>query len=88
MPNLPLETSYWPADTTVPIRQTTAGGVLACAAERAPDVIALIAGDPDPARRRQWRYDELFATAQRAARGLCGPFEPGERIAVWAANCP
>ncbi len=88
MPNLPLETSYWPADTAEPIRPTTIGGVLACAAERAPDVIALIAGDLDPARRRRWRYDELFAVAQRAARSLRGLFEPGERIAIWAGNCP
>jgi len=88
MPNPPLEMSYWPAATAEPIRETTIGGVLACAAERAPDVIALIAGELDPARRRQWRYDELFAVAQRAARSLRGRFEPGERIAIWAGNCP
>jgi hypothetical protein len=31
---------------------------------------ALVAGDPDPARRRQWTYGQLLAEAERAARVL------------------
>jgi fatty-acyl-CoA synthase len=88
MTALPLTTAYWPADTSSPVMETTIGGVLRAAAERAPDQPALISGDPDPARRRQWRYGELLAGAEQAARALLARFEPGDRVAVWAANCP
>jgi len=88
MPRLPLTTSYWPADTTQPILDTTVGGVLRTAAERAPDQLALTEGEAEPARRRQWRYADLFAAAERAARRLAERFEPGEPVAVWAGNCP
>jgi fatty-acyl-CoA synthase len=88
MTALPLTTAYWPADTSSPVMETTIGGVLRAAAERAPDQPALISGDPDPARRRQWCYGELLAGAERAAQALLARFEPGDRVAVWAANCP
>ncbi len=86
MPELTI--SHWPADTTSPVLDTTIGGVLRTAAERAPDQAALISGDPDPARRRAWSYAELLADATRAARALRARFEPGEPVAVWAGNCP
>jgi len=57
------------------------------AARSAPDRLALIAGVPDPALRRQWTYAELHAEAERTARALLGRFKPGERIAVWAQIC-
>lgn len=60
--------SYWPADVSSPVLSTTIGGVLAAAAGRAPDQIALISGDPDPALRRQWRYRDLLTEAVRGAR--------------------
>jgi fatty-acyl-CoA synthase len=88
MTGTPLTKSYWPADTSSPVLQTTVGGVLRAAAERAPDQPALICGDPDPARRRQWRYGELLAEAERAARALRARFDPGDAVAVWAGNCP
>jgi fatty-acyl-CoA synthase len=88
MPQLPLTTSYWPADTTSPVLPTTIGGALRTAASRAPGQVALIAGSPDPARRREWRYGELLAEAERGARALRARFGPGERIAVQAGNCP
>ena len=88
MPSLPLTTSYWPADTTQPVLDTTIGGVLRTAAERAPDQVALTAGEAESAQRRQWRYAELFAGAERAARHLGERFEPGEPVAVWAGNGP
>ena len=88
LPDLPLADAYWPADTSAPILETTIGGVLRAAAERAGDQPALIAGDPDPARRRQWTYGELLADAERGARALRARFEPGEPVAVWAGNCP
>ena len=85
---LPLTTSYWPADTSSPVLETTIGGVLRAAAGRAPGQPALISGDPDPARRRQWRYGELLAEAESGARALTARFRPGDRVAVWAGNCP
>src|SRR5207342_633583 len=88
MTALPLTTSYWPADTSSPVLETTIGGVLRAAAERAGGQPALIAGDPDPARRRQWTYAGLLAGAERAAGALRARFEPGEPVAVWAGNCP
>ena len=88
MPTRPLTTSYWPASVSSPILATTIGGVLRTAARRAPGRPALIAGDPDPARRRRWSYASLLAEAERAARALLTRFEPDDRIAVWAGNCP
>jgi fatty-acyl-CoA synthase len=58
------------------------------AADAAPDRLALIAGVPDPARRRQWTYAQLYREALRTARALLTRFRPGERIAVWAQNIP
>ena len=88
MPHPPLTTSYWPADTSAPVLDTTIGGVLRAAAERAPDQPALVAGDPSPARRRQWTYDELLAEAERAAHALLARFQPGDPVAVWSGNRP
>jgi fatty-acyl-CoA synthase len=84
----PLTTSYWPADTGAPVLDTTIGGVLRAAADRAPDQPALVAGDPDPAQRRQWSYRQLLAEAERAARALLARFAPGDPVAVWSGNCP
>jgi fatty-acyl-CoA synthase len=72
--------SYWPADRSSPILDTTVGGVLRAAAGQAPDRVALIAGD------RQWTYAQLNQAAERAARSLSSRFTPGDRIAVWAGN--
>jgi fatty-acyl-CoA synthase len=74
--------SHWPADPSVPLLDSTIGGVLRSAARRAPDRVALIDGD------RRWTYAELLAEAERAARALLARFEPGEPVAVWAGNGP
>jgi fatty-acyl-CoA synthase len=87
MTTSPLTTSYWPADTSSPVLDSTIGSVLRAAAERAPEQIALIAGDPSSARR-QWSYRELLAEAERAARALLTRFAPGEPVAVWSGNRP
>ncbi len=50
--------------------------------------MALIAGVPDAAARRQWTYAELYAQSLRTARALSQRFKPGERVAVWAPNLP
>jgi fatty-acyl-CoA synthase len=83
-----LSTAYWQADTSVPVLPTTIGGILRATAESDGDRVALIGGDPDPQRRPRWSYRELLAEAERAARALLTRFQPGERVAVWAANRP
>src|SRR5207237_4134056 len=64
------------------------GGLLRKAAYSVPDRLAVIAGVPDPALRRQWTYAQLYREAQRTARARLRRFKPGERIAVWAQNIP
>jgi long-chain acyl-CoA synthetase len=83
-----LSESYYPADESEAVLDTTVGRILRDAAQAAPDLTALIAGHPDPAQRRRWSYAELLADAERCARALLGRFEPGERVAVWAPNVP
>ena len=86
--DLRLTESCWPADPSEPVLESTCGGVLRAAADRAPDAVALVAGVPDPAARRRISYAELLSEAERAARALLGRFAPGERVAVWAPNLP
>src|SRR3954451_14839861 len=76
------------AGVSTTVRDVTLGQLLEQAARSAPDRIALIAGVPDPAARRQWTYAELHTEAQRTARALLTRFKPGERVAVWAYNLP
>ena len=83
-----LTLSHATGPTEPPLRDITLGQLLAWAAETTPDRVALIAGVPDPAARRQWTYAELHAQALRTAKALRAQFEPGERVAVWAPNLP
>ena len=82
-----VQTSYWPADTSEPVAETTVGGILRAAAA-GPEMLAMVGGVPDPALRRRWTYAELLAEAEQAARALAARFAPGERVAVWAPNLP
>ena len=68
--------SYWPADTSAQVSQTTVGGILRAAAEAGPDLPAMVGGMPDPGARQRWTYAELLAEAERAARALTARFEP------------
>ena len=83
-----LTESYVAGPTKPALREMTFGDVLLNAAKAAPDRLALIAGVPDPARRRKWTYAQLYREAQRTARALFTRFKPGERVAVWAQNIP
>jgi fatty-acyl-CoA synthase len=83
-----VATSYWPADTSEPVLETTVGGILRAAAAAGPDMLAMVGGVPDPGQRRRWTYAELLAEAEQAARALTARFAPGERVAVWAPNLP
>ena len=85
---MPLTESYVPADTAIPVLETTVGGILRAAAAAAPDTIALVEGTADPATRRRWTYTELLAEAETAAKALAQRFAKGERVAVWAPNIP
>jgi fatty-acyl-CoA synthase len=80
--------SYWPADASQPVLETTVGAVLRTAAATAPDRLAMVGGVPDPADRKRWTYADLLAEAEQAARALAARFAPGERVAVWAPNLP
>ena len=67
--------------------ELTLGDLLRTAAAEHPGRAALVAAGPDPAQRRSWTYTELLSEAERVARALLVRFRPGERVAVWAANC-
>ncbi len=66
------------------VRETTVGGVLREAAERAASTVALVEGGGD----RRWDYSDLLAGAEQVARALLGRFAPGDRVAIWAPNSP
>src|SRR5579862_2440024 len=80
--------SYWPADTSVPVKETTVGGILRAAAAAGPQLLAMVGGVPDPAARQRWTFEQLLADAEQAARALTARFAPGERVAAWAPNLP
>jgi hypothetical protein len=83
-----LAESYVAGPTTPAVRDMTFGDLLRKAAEAAPERLALIAGVPDQALRRQWTYAQFYQEAKRTARALLTRFKPGERVAVWAQNIP
>jgi fatty-acyl-CoA synthase len=80
--------AHWPADTSQPIMETTVGGLLQAAAEEVPDRTGLVFAQPGQPVRRRWTFAELLTESERAACALLARFDPGERIAVWAPNCP
>jgi len=88
--------SYWSADTSEPLFESTTGDLLRAAAADAPSTLALVEGVPEngvslsgAARTdRTWTYVELLAEADGCARWLLSRFAPGERITVWAPNIP
>lgn len=76
------------ADPGTIVVDETIGDVLRRAAAVAPDAVALVDGQPDPAARTRWTYAELYASALRVAHGLRNHLRPGERLAVWAPTAP
>jgi fatty-acyl-CoA synthase len=83
-----LVEAHWSADTSQPVMETTVGGVLRAAAEAAPDGTGLVFARPGNPVRRRWTFAELLTESEQAACALLARFDPGERIAVWAPNCP
>lgn len=97
MPRLPEpKLSYWPADTSRPLLDLTAGDALRRSAARYPDRCALVEVVPvgfptltGAARKdRRWTYAELLAQAEQCAHWLLGRFAPGDHICLWAPNVP
>ena len=93
--DLPLTSSYWPADTSRPVLDISTGDALRRATAAAPDRLALVEVAPAGASLsgadrgdRTWTYAELLADAEQAAFWLGARFEPGEHLAVWAPNIP
>ncbi len=88
--------SYWPADTSRPVLDLTAGDALREAARDAPNRTALVEVVPQGtaslvganATDRRWTYSELLAEAEDCAHWLLESYAPGERICIWAPNVP
>ena len=83
-----LTESWWPADTSDPVSETTVGGVLRDAAARWPDGEALVEADMAGVLGRRWTYVELLADAERLALALASRYAPGERIASGRPTSP
>jgi fatty-acyl-CoA synthase len=80
--------SYWTADTSEVIVDSTIAGILRDAAASAPDRVALVSGTAEPAGRRRRTYAELAKEAEAVARSMAARFTPGERLAVLAPSIP
>jgi fatty-acyl-CoA synthase len=84
-----LTSSYWPAEDSTPILETTVGGGVRESAARHGEATALVEGTPGAAAdRRRWTFEEMLADAEQVAGALLERFAPGERLAVWAPNTP
>jgi fatty-acyl-CoA synthase len=77
------------AETQAEFKDWSVSDLLHSAVVEAPDRLALIspAGAQNSVERR-WTYRELEDQVQRAARALLLRFEPGDRVATWAAASP
>jgi fatty-acyl-CoA synthase len=80
--------SYETPDTREPILDTTVGDALRAATATWPDRPALIEGVTGRDARRRWTFSKALADAEKVARALSLRFQPGEHVAIWAANCP
>ena len=85
---MPLTTSFYPADGSGVVLDSTVGSILRDAAEEVPDQLAIIAYGHSIDDRRTWTFSELLQKAERTARALLSHFEPGDHVAVWANNVP
>ncbi len=63
--------------STTAVRDVTLGQLLEQAARSAPDRLALIAGVPDPAARRQWTYAELARRGAAHRARAAAPLRAG-----------
>lgn len=94
--NTALTTSYWPADSSMPILEMTAGDALKRAAELEGKREALVEVNPPTwpsltgaeSTNRRWTYEELLDDAIQCAHWLLQEFAPQSHICVWAPNVP
>lgn len=76
-------------ETDTTYLEWSVGNLLASAVEQCPDRVALIVpAGADGCAERQWTYRALEADARRAADALLARFNPGDRVATWAAGSP
>jgi fatty-acyl-CoA synthase len=83
-----LAESRHPAHEPGVLLDITIGELLRQTAAEVPDRLVLVEGAPDQDSRRTWTYAQLLESAEQIARALLARFEPGDRLAVWAPNCP
>jgi fatty-acyl-CoA synthase len=77
--------SYDAGPTDTPILEETIGANFERTVLANPDAEALVDVDSD----RRWTYGELNDDIDLVARGLMSlGIEPGERVGIWAPNCP
>jgi fatty-acyl-CoA synthase len=77
--------SYDAGPTDTPILEETIGQNFERTVASDPDAEALV----DVAGNRRWTYGELNDEINVVARGLMSlGIEPGERVGIWAPNCP
>ena len=88
MYDVALTESYFPAQTDVKVLETTVGGCLHAAAERWPDVEAMVEVKMDGTSGRRWNYAQLLDDSLRLAQALSTRFIKGEKVCVWAPNIP
>lgn len=81
-----LAESFWPADASEPLLETTLGDLLRQCAAETPGRVAFVEGVGAPLARRRWTYAGLLASAETVARALLRRFRPGEKVAVWSAS--
>ncbi|WP_239374715.1 class I adenylate-forming enzyme family protein [Frankia sp. Cj5] len=81
-----LTTAHWPADTGVALCEMPVGDWLRQVADRHPDRPALRWQDDHGIATVT--YAELVDRAAAVAAGLLGVVAPGDRVALWAPNCP
>ena len=62
-----MTSSYWPADTSAAVLDSTIAAILRDAVADAPDRVALVAGTADPSTRIRRTYAEVGAEAESLA---------------------
>lgn len=78
--------SLLPADTSVPLVDTTVGGLLLDRAAEHPDRLALVGTRHGTGEAARLTYAELRDEACRVATALAKLAAPGEHVALWAPN--
>jgi len=82
-----LTQAFVAADTRSDLRNWNVGDLLSYAATHAPDRIAIKQSVGwEGYETCSWTYAELRALSRRLATYLLSHFQPGEHIAIWAAN--